>query len=198
MEVAPLARSKRRFPRNRCRLARPRQYGRLTLAPQVCGLEQLETFIAPLLSLPQIVPSGGAAARFGESVFRPRRPAQRLQAANVLTNVRRILAAIDGVGAGAVPTQFPRRLPLQSDLIFLPAAVHVPQEDAARFSRPRIAIRQSITVRTRLAFARRPRQRSEKHTARPRMFRWSHGTNSQQSLVFHAVILSRGGAANQG
>src|SRR5579884_1097620 len=83
----------------------------------------------------------------------------------MLASVGRILAAVHGVGAGAVPAQFSCRVALQDNLIFLSAAVDGPQQNAARSMWMRIAISQPITVGTRLAFSRRSRQGSKNNAA---------------------------------
>jgi hypothetical protein len=97
----------------------------------------------------------------GAILIRRRLAAQCSQTANMLAGMWCILAAVHGIGAGAVPAQLPCRFALQSDLIFLPTAVYIPHQNAARFMRLRIAVGQPITIGTRLAFACRSRQRSE-------------------------------------
>src|SRR5262249_6397920 len=100
-----------------------------------------------------------------------RPPAERLQSANVFTGVGRILAAIDGVGAGAVPAQRPGGFALQSDLVRLAASVDVPEQDTTGAIRFGVAIRQMIAVGARRAFTGRSRQGGTHHDRRS----WLHG-----------------------
>ena len=83
---------------------------------------------------------------------------QRLQPADVLAPVRRILTAIDCVGAGAMPAQRPSGFSFQGDLIRLSSAVYFPEQDATRLGRVRVAISKAITISARHALACRSRQ----------------------------------------
>ncbi len=86
-------------------------------------------------------------------------PLRRPQRPHVLALViRKVLAAVDGVGAGAVPAQAAARFALHGDLIRHPSAVHLPQQGAALRPRVGAAVGQAEAVRAVRALPRRPRQ----------------------------------------
>src|SRR4051812_24646276 len=63
---------------------------------------------------------------------------------HVLARPARVLAAVDGVGATAVPAQLARLLPLQGHLVHQTAALDLPRRDAADAAGHRVAIDQPI------------------------------------------------------
>jgi hypothetical protein len=76
-------------------------------------------------------------------------------AADVLAEVRPVLAAVDSVGAGAVPTETAVVLALQRNLIGQPSALHFPQQRATRPFRFGTEISEAEAILAAVALARR-------------------------------------------
>src|SRR5579872_506166 len=72
--------------------------------------------------------------------------AKRLQASDVFTDMGCRLAAVDGVGTGAMIAHRPVGLALQGDLVVEPTAEYFPEKGATDRGRLRAAVGQPIGV----------------------------------------------------
>jgi predicted DCC family thiol-disulfide oxidoreductase YuxK len=124
-----------------------------------------------------------------------------LQPANVLAAVGTHLPTVNGIGTGTMPDEQAVRFAFESDLINVPTTHHVPEKSAANGLRFRIAIGQSITVRTWGTLASWARQRREDNSRGERIADGSsadrHGQIPRITTPIHLFIIRAGKGKTQ-